>query len=381
MVFNAIDRIDHDPEVFKHKSLGLITSVSGVDRTLRSTIEILHKRYRLKALFAPEHGVRGDREAGEPADTTDTDAETGLPVYSLYRADSNRMTAEMLSQIDAVVYDIQDIGARYYTFLSTLLLAIKDCARFGKELIVLDRLNPLGGRVEGNLLKPDYQSFVGAYQLCIRHGLTVGELALMVNREKKLGCPLTVLPCEGWERKMLFSQTGNLWMMPSPNIPRFDTALLYPGTCLFEGTNVSEGRGTACPFELIGAPYIDAQALAREMNDRALPGVLFTPAYFKPAASKHAGAVCGGVHFHITNYDAIRPVRTGVELLSRIARMYPENFQILPPHREGDRPFISLLAGDSLFETPGWDEQQILADFKAESTAFLEYKKQFHLYL
>ncbi|RPF42036.1 uncharacterized protein YbbC (DUF1343 family) [Hydrogenoanaerobacterium saccharovorans] len=379
MVCNGIDRIDSFPHLFKKKALGLITSVSGVNLALQSTIEILHKSYGLTALFAPEHGVRGDRDAGETVDTY-TDAETGLLVYSLYRKDSKRLTEEMLARVDAVVYDIQDVGVRYYTFISTLLLAMEDCAKCGKELIVLDRLNPLGDRVEGNLLKTEYTSFVGAYPLCMRYGLTAGEFATMANSEKKMGCKLTVVPCASWQRQMLFPQTGNLWMMPSLGMPRFDTALLYPGTCLFEGTNVSEGRGTACPFEIIGAPYISAPALSREMNAKALPGLLFTPVYFKPTASKHADKACQGVHLHITDYAAVEPVRTGVELLSKIAQMYPKDFQILPPSKEGGRPFISLLTGDSLFEQPGWDEKQILADFETECKAFAEYKKQFHLY-
>ncbi len=236
-----------------------------------------------------------------------------------------------METLDAVVYDIQDLGTRFYTFISTLLYVMEDCAAAGRELIVLDRPAPLDGvTVEGGLLEPEYRSFVGAYPLCIRYGLTAGELACMVNAEQKLGCRLTVVPCTGWERTRLFSETGNLWMMPSMGIPHFSTALVYPGTCLFEGTNVSEGRGTACPFEMIGAPFVDGAALAGAMNREGLPGVIFTAACFTPYASKHKGEPCEGVLLHVSDAHAFRPVRTGVTLLYRIREMWPRQFRWKP---------------------------------------------------
>jgi len=379
MVLNGIDCIHKYSTLFAKKRLGLITSVSGVDCCLNSSINIIHKEFRLSALYSPEHGVRGDIEAGRIVDAY-RDPYTNVPVYSLYRKDSKHFTEEMLRDVDAVIYDIQDIGARYYTFISTLLYALEDCGRYGKELIVLDRYNPLGNKVEGNLLDGAYESFVGSYKLCIRHGLTVGEFAAMVNKERRIGCNLTVIPCENWSRDMMFPDMGNVWIMPSPGIPRFDTALLYAGTCLFEGTNVSEGRGTAAPFEMIGAPYINAPDLAALMNARRLPGVLFSPIYFNPNDSKYEGKQCGGIHAHITDYHAFEAVRTGIELLFSIKENYPEEFEFLPPFKEGGRRSIELLFGGSQITNPDYSKEDILSQCNQDSAVFTEYKKSFHIY-
>lgn len=317
MVKCGIDRIGEFGALFRGKRLGMVTSVSGVTLDLRPGYVKFHEVYPLVCLFGPEHGMYGKDGAGEDVDDVARDSATGLPVYSLYGGEEGRHIApERLETLDAVVYDIQDLGTRFYTFISTLLYVMEDCAAAGRELIVLDRPAPLDGvTVEGGLLEPEYRSFVGAYPLCIRYGLTAGELACMVNAEQKLGCRLTVVPCTGWERTRLFSETGNLWMMPSMGIPHFSTALVYPGTCLFEGTNVSEGRGTACPFEMIGAPFVDGAALAGAMNREGLPGVIFTAACFTPYASKHKGEPCEGVLLHVSDAHAFRPVRTGVTLL------------------------------------------------------------------
>lgn len=218
MVKNGIDRIKDYKNVLADKRLGLITSISGVDNHLRSTIDILAEEYQLTALFSPEHGVRGDVDAGGEVETY-TDPYTGIPVYSLYRKDSKRLTEEMLDKVDAVVYDIQDLGVRYYTFISTMYYAMQECDRYGKELVVLDRFNPLGDKVEGNLILEENQSFVGAYPLCMRYGLTVGELAKMIYAEQGYKFPLTIIPLEGWKRDSLFPETGNIWVMPSLGIP------------------------------------------------------------------------------------------------------------------------------------------------------------------
>lgn len=380
MVLQGIDCIAQHAQLFKGKRLGLITSVSGVNRKLQSSIDILHGTFGLQALFAPEHGVRGEIAAGGMVDFT-TDYSTGLPVYSLYRKDAKRFTPEMLALVDAVIYDIQDLGTRYYTFISTLLYALEDCAAAGKELIVLDRANPLGGMVcEGNIQDAQHYSFVGAFPLCMRYGLTAGELARMMNSVLKIGCILHVVPCAGWRRGMLFPQTQNIWIMPSLGIPHFETALLYPGTCLFEGTNLSEGRGTSCPFEIIGAPYINGPQLVEWMQRKNLPGVAFTAAYFTPTASKHMGARCEGVHIHITDYHAFRPVRTALELLFAVAQLYEKDFAFLPPIEAGRRPFISLLFGNDALHTHSLTKEQILDGFCADERAFAAQKQQFHYY-
>ena len=376
-VLNGIDRIEHYEHLFKGRRIGLITAPSGLSLGFESTLYILHKKFGLTALFSPEHGVRGDRDAGDTVETY-ADPYTGVPVYSLYRKDSKRLTEEMLKNVDLVVYDIQDIGARFYTFIYTMLYAMEDCARYGKEFLVLDRLNPLGDRVEGNVLTSGYESFVGAYPLAMRYGLTPGEFALMANSEQNLGCTLHVIPVSGWHRNSLFPETGRLWVMPTMGIPRFETALLYPGMCFFEGTNLSEGRGTTAPFEIIGSPFIDGEGLAKAMNAKKLPGVVFRPVYFKPWMSKHKDTPCKGVQTHITDPKKVRPVETGLRLLHEIGRTY-EAFAFLPPFREGGRPFIDLLAGSDILrsDTP---PEVLMERFGQESLAFAERKAAFHLY-
>lgn len=378
MIRNGIDCITEYAHLFRGKRIGLITSPTGLASDFRSTIDIMHREFQLAALFSPEHGVRGNLEAGALVDTYQ-DPATGVPVYSLYRQDSKRLTPEMLDEVDMIVYDIQDVGTRYYTFIYTMLYALEDCAAAGKPFVVLDRIDPLDGvTVEGNILKDGFRSFVGNYPLAVRYGLTAGEVAVMANSEMKWNAELHVVRCEGWDRAMLFPDTGLVWIPPSLGIPRFHTALLYPGTCLFEGTNVSEGRGTAAPFEMIGAPFIDPDLLAGEMNRKRLPGVYFRPVYFKPTASKHQGEMCGGVHVHVLDERAVRPVETGVTLLFTIKELF-EPFAFLPPVREGGRPFIDLLCGDSVYREPV-DVAGLLGQFAEESRAFAERKRQYHLY-
>lgn len=374
MVYNGIDTIDKHEKLFAKKRLGLITSISGTDRYLTSSIEILHKKFGLKALFSPEHGVRGNMGAGDYVETYQ-DPYTNIPVYSLYREDSKRFTEEMLSHVDAVIFDIQDLGIRYYTFISTMIYALEDCAKYGKELIILDRLNPLGDKVEGNCMKEPFESFIGAYTICMRYGLTVGELAQMVNKEKKIGCDLTVIPIENWNRNNLFPETGNVWVMPSLGMPRFDTAVLYTGMCLFEGTNLSEGRGTTAPFEIIGADFIDSVKLVEAMTAKNLPGVLFSTAYFNPSFSKFQGKQCEGIHAHITDYRAYQSARTGLELLFTIREMYGDKFEFLPPIKEGSRSSIELLFGSDEIKTASLE--QLLGTFEKDEKQFRERKKEY----
>lgn len=379
MIRNGIDCIGQYAHLFKGKRLGLITAPTGLTNDFVSTIQILHENFNLTALFSPEHGVRGDQAAGALVETY-LDPITQVPVYSLYRKDSKRMSQEMLDEVDMVVYDIQDVGTRYYTFIYTMLYALEDCAKAGKPFVILDRINPLDGvTVEGNILKQDYQSFVGNYPLCVRYGLTAGEVATMANDQMNWHCDLHVIRAQGWERKMLFTDTGRNWVMPSLGIPRFDTALLYPGTCIFEGTNMSEGRGTTVPFEIVGAPFIDPQQLADEMNSKKLPGVVFRPVYFKPTFSKFQGESCSGVQLHILDTRSIRPLETAITLMYTIKRNY-EQFSFLPPFKEGSRPFIDLLCGDKVYREDSVDVSVLLEQFRDESREFAQMKQQYHLY-
>ncbi|WP_239615094.1 exo-beta-N-acetylmuramidase NamZ family protein [Cohnella mopanensis] len=377
---NGIDCISKYGHLFEGKRVGLITSPTGLNSDFVSTIRILQEKYHLAALFSPEHGVRGDQQAGAFVDTY-PDPITGVPVYSLYRQDSKRLSPEMLDAVDVVVYDIQDVGVRYYTFIYTMLYALEDCANAGKEFIVLDRINPLDGiTVEGNILKPGYRSFVGNYPLTVRYGLTAGEVATMANDQMGWNGKLSVVRCEGWERNMLFPDTGRIWVQPSMGLPRFEAALLYSGTCLFEGTNLSEGRGTTSPFEMIGAPFIDAQWLADEMNRKKLPGVIFRPVFFKPTFSKFQDELCRGVQIHVTDARAVCALETGVHLMFTI-KQNCEEFAFLPPVKENSRPFIDLLGGDRLYrDSEPSDVPAMLAHFRAESEAFAKLKERYHLY-
>ena len=378
MVKFGIDRVGEYRHLLEGR-VALITAPSGRTADNRSSIDRLKEVCDLRLLLAPEHGVRGDKGAGELFEDC-IDQPSGLPMMSLYRKGSKGLSSQALELFDTLVYDIQDVGCRYYTFISTLKNAMEDCARANKRLVVLDRGNPLGGRVEGTTLLPDCRSFVGCWALPQRYGLTCGEFAQMVNAEDNIGCDLYVVPCEGLTRSMTFPDWGRLWVMPSLAMPRYETALLYPGTCLFEGTNWSEGRGTADPFAIIGAPGVDADRLSDAFNGLKLAGVVSTPVYFVPSASKHKGETCGGVHLHITDEEALRPVELGYRLLDLARTLFPETFEILPPYSEGGKPFISLLAGNRGLECDSWSVEEMLQRQEQDCAAFREKTEKYRLY-
>ncbi len=378
MVLFGADRAAAFSHLFAGR-VALLTGPSGRTRDNRSTVEVLQACCDLRLLLAPEHGVRGDKGAGDLF-ADETDVESGLLVRSLYTPGSKRLSRETLAEFDTLVYDIADVGCRYYTYISSLRYCIADCAAAGKRLVVLDRPNPLGDRVEGGILREEVSSFVGCYSLPVCYGLTCGELAELINAEEGWGCDLHTVPCSGLTREMTFRDWDHYWVMPSLGIPRFETALLYPGTCLIEGTNCSEGRGTADPFAIIGAPFIRAEEFARAFHGLGCPGVVATPIYFTPTASKHQGVLCGGIHLHVTDERAVKPVELGVRLITLLHNRYPGQFQFLPPYREGGKPFISLLAGHRDFEQPQWDENAILARYEAESQAFRPRKAPYERY-
>jgi uncharacterized protein YbbC (DUF1343 family) len=332
------------PELLRGRRVGLITNMTGADSALRSDVDLLarHPGFELVALFGPEHGVRGDVQAGEQVDSS-RDPVTGLPVYSLY-GQTREPTPAMLAGVDMLVFDIQDVGARFYTYPYTLAGAMRAARRAGIPIVVLDRPEPLGGeRVEGPVLEPEFASFVGLFPIPLRHGMTLGELAGLFNDAFGIGAQLQVVPMQGWRRGEEPLRASLPWIPPSPNMPTPDTALVYPGTGLFEGTNLSEGRGTTRPFEIVGAPFVDAQVLAARMNALDLPGVRFRPAAFTPTFSKHAGVPCGGVQIHVVDRHAFLPVRTGLALLKTLHDLYPGQFRFLP----GEPPFFDKLAGNA----------------------------------
>ena len=374
----GIDRIDEFSDLFIGRA-ALITAPSGRSSGNVSSIDLLKERFDLRLLLAPEHGVRGDMPAGAVFDGGE-DRVSGLPMMSMYSRSSKRLPRAALELFDTLVYDIQDVGCRYYTFISTLKIALEDCAANGKRLIVLDRPDPLGSAVEGCALRRGNESFVGCCDIPVRYGMSCGELAMMLNDEEELGCDVHVVPCDGLTRNMSFADWGKPWVMPSLAMPRIETALLYPGTCLIEGTNCSEGRGTADPFAIIGAPFVDAEELCREFNLLGCRGVTATPVYFTPTASKHCGELCGGIHLHVTDAEALRPYTVGLRLLALLRNMYPDDFAFLPPVRSDGRPFISLLAGSRDFERPDWEPEPMLERAEADSSAFMQRCEKYRIY-
>ncbi len=322
-------------DLLKGARVGAVVHPASVLSDLRHSADALSAALgpRLKALFGPQHGARGEKQDNMIESEFYRDPDLHLPVYSLY-SETRRPTEEMLRDVDVLIYDLQDVGTRVYTFIWTMAYCLEACAGFGKRLIVLDRPNPVNGlQVEGNLLESSLRSFVGLYPIPMRHGMTVGELALFFNKEFNLGCDLTVVPMQGWRRSAWFEDSLR-WVPPSPNLPTTDSTVVYPGMVLVEGTMLSEGRGTTRPFEFIGAPYIQARDYSASLNDLGLPGVFFRAAYFQPTFQKWAGITCAGVQVHVTDRQVFQPYLTGVMAISLARGMYPQFFAWRDPPYE-----------------------------------------------
>jgi uncharacterized protein YbbC (DUF1343 family) len=376
-VLSGLDGLDAIEKQLKGKRIGLMTNQTGIDSRFRSAIDLIHTKYRLTALFAVEHGIRGNVQAGEDYETQ-PDPDTGVPVYAVY-GKTHRLTAEMLDAFDVLIFDMQDVGARFYTYLYALSFAMEECAKAGKPVVVLDRVNPLGGeRIEGPVLDERFASFVGMYALPTRYGLTIGEYAKWVRRHLKLDAlDLTVVPLQGWHRQDYLDDLNMPWAAPSPNCATFHAALCYIGTCIFEGTNLSEGRGTTLPFEYIGAPWINAPALSKRMEKRRLPGLYFRPVYFTPTFSKFAGQPCAGVQVHITDRQAAPLVEGALTLLDEICALYPDQVSFLP---SGDGFFIDKLLGTDAYRTGAYDAHALMDAHAPARAAFAEERKPFLLY-
>lgn len=370
----GIDCLEGDFGILSGKKVGLITNATGVDSAFSSTIDVLHANADLTALFAPEHGIRGAVDAGGTVGS-ETDAKTGLPVYSLY-GETKKPTADMLSGLDVLVYDIQDVGARFYTYISTMRYAMQAAKENGKSFVVLDRPNPLSGDVvQGAVLEAGFESFVGITHVPQRYGLTCGELAQFMNAEDAIGCDLTVVKMTGWNRSMYYEDTGlTCWVLPSPNMPTVDTAEVYPGMCAFEGTNLSEGRGTTKPFELIGAPWVDGQALADKMNASGLAGAHFRATSFTPSASKFQGESCGGIQTHVTDRSQYSSVLAGMTLLYTIREMYPDNFSFIESNT------IDIIAGSDYIKNSTYTLDELKTKYENSSKDFKESTSKYRLY-
>lgn len=362
--------------------VGLITNHSGVDRTLTATADRLHAypHSQLVALFGPEHGIRGAAQDGEKVGTF-RDPQTGVAAHSLY-GDTRQPDSQMLDGIDLMLFDIQDVGVRFYTYLYTMSMSMEACAKRDIPFAVLDRPNPIGGHIfGGNILDSNFASFVGRYPIPIRYGLTIGELAQLFNSAFDIGVELHVVEMQSWQRDQYWDDTGLPWVPPSPNMPTLDTAIVYPGTCFFEGTNISEGRGTTRPFEQFGAPFVDGHHLADQLNEMQLPGAIFRPVYFQPSAGKHAGSVCQGVQLHVTQRSVFDPLRTGFAALIAVRKQSERDFAWRIP-AGGIHNFDRLAGSSDLRHTidSGCDVDELLGAWQADLVEFETLRQRHVLY-
>lgn len=374
-VRNGIDVLEHDGFAsLSGRQVALITNHTGVNAAGVSTVRLLHEaeNVQLVTLFSPEHGFAGKLDQSAIGDTRDE--ATGLKVFSLYGA-SRTPSAESLQGIDTLVFDIQDIGTRFYTYISTMGAAMRAASDHGIEFVVLDRVNPIGGVIaDGPVLDRGSESFVGFHPIAVRHGMTTGELAMMFRDELELELDLKVIRLQGWKRATMFDQTGLLWVNPSPNMRSLTQAFLYPGIGLLETTNVSVGRGTDTPFEVIGAPWIDARELAKALNASGLSGVRFVPIRFTPDASKFSGEVCGGVNIIVTHRQHFDSIKTGLMIAVTLRRLYSDDWETKSLNRllSSKKTFDGILSGDSV--------EALQTAYDDELKAFRERRKKYVLY-
>ena len=372
------------PEMFADFRLGLLCNSASIDGRLRHCRDLIEHHFpnALAALFSPQHGFFAQKQDNMIESKDTIDASLNIPVYSLY-SKTRKPTAEMFGEIDVLLIDLQDAGTRVYTFIYTMSYCMEAAREYGKKIVILDRPNPVNGvTVEGNCLSPDCSSFVGRYPIPMRHGLTIGELALLFNSHFGIGCDLEVIPMLNWRRDMYFRDTGLWWVPPSPNLPTPESASVYPGQVLLEGTNISEGRGTTQPFELCGAPFIDTDTLLQELNDTGLPGLCLRPTTFEPTSNKWAGQTCHGFQMHVTDLNCYQPYDTALKILQSIIRLNSNAFEWKPPPYEYEfhRLPIDLIIGDKVIRerietmdplsdiTASWQES--LEQFKKTSRAF-----------
>jgi len=380
-VQTGLDNIADHAELFAGKRVGVVANHTSRDSQGRHVVDVLRAmtNVHVVALFSPEHGLRGLAEAGKEI-ASGVDPASGLPIYSLY-GQTKKPTPEMLVDVDVLVFDIQDVGARFYTYLYTMSLAMEAAAECGKRFVVLDRPNPITGvQVEGPILEPAFASFVGLYPIPVRYGLTIGELARTINGEgwlaNGISADLTVVPMTGWRRRMWFDETGLPFIKPSPNMPDVETAALYPGLCLLEGTNLSEGRGTPRPFRQFGASWVDADALADRLNALDLPGLRCRPTSFTPSSSKYQNQLCHGVELLVTDRTRFEPFRTGVAVVNELSRAYPDQFEWNPAH-------FDRLCGTAVIREAILARKSLAAfmvAWRADATTFQQTTRKYLLY-
>jgi len=384
----GIDRLlGPDRRLVEGRRVGIVCNPASIDTRFRHTADRLVEdpAVTVSAIFGPQHGFRSDLQDNMIETPHTRDARRRVPIFSLY-SETREPTADMLREVDVLVIDLQDVGTRVYTYIYTMANCLRAAARHGVHVVVCDRPNPVGGEeVEGNLLQPACTSFVGQFPIPLRHGMTIGEIARLFNDAYGIGASLDVVPIDGWRRTMYHDETDVPWVIPSPNLPTLDSAIVYPGAVLFEGTRLSEGRGTTRPFELIGAPWIDGERLADAMNERGLPGVHFRPAFFEPTFQKHAKQTCGGCQIHVTERRAFRPVRTAVELMAGFRQQDPPRFAWRePPYEyEHDKEPIDILYGSDRLRATldgGGDVNALVASWKPEEESFRRMREKYLLY-
>ena len=376
-----------DRTLLAGKRLGLLSNQASTDSRLRHGRLLLQEKFggQLTCLFSPQHGFFSEKQDNMVESCHQIDNRTGLPIFSLY-GESRHPSAEMFEKLDILLIDIVDVGTRVYTFLYTMAYCLEAAARYGKKVIVLDRPNPVGGlEVEGNILRPECNSFVGLYPLPMRHGLTFGELALYINSEFAIGAELEIVPMQGWQRRMLFRDTGFPWVFPSPNMPTPDTAMVYPGQVLWEGTNISEGRGTTLPFELVGAPFWQCEDILERLAATPMPGCSFRSLVFEPTSGKWAQTACAGFQLHVTDAAVFKPYRTSLALLQAVIQLYPEEFRYKePPYEyEHERLPMDLILGDATVRNmieDGAPIVQIEEGWQQELSEFNQLRRTYFLY-
>jgi len=367
--------------------VGLICNQASVDHSLRHAADLLHEHpeIQLQALFGPQHGIRGDVQDNMIETAHTMDLQTGLPIHSLY-SETREPTEAMLKDLDVLIFDMQDVGCRIYTFAYTMANCMVAARKFGKKVIVCDRPNPITGEhLAGNVLEPEQASFVGQFAIPTRHAMTLGELAKLFNEHFGLGADLDIIKMDGWERDYWHDQTDAPWVMPSPNIPTLDSATVFPGTVHFEGTQLSEGRGTTRPFELVGAPYVDPEEYARRLNERELAGVYFRSCIFRPTFQKHAGISCGGVQIHVLDRERFEPVITGITMVKIAYDLYPDEFRWKEPPYEYvyDRNPFDVIAGTSKIREAmevGSSVEMLEESWKEELDTFRQVRENYLLY-
>ena len=374
-------------ESCKGQSLGLLSNQASIDFNMKNTKDVISALLpgHLKVLFGPQHGFRGEDQDNMVETKDYVDQKLGIPVVSLY-GDKTSKLSSIIDDIDLFIIDLQDIGTRVYTFISTMLLCLKEVSKAGKRVLILDRPNPLGGTiVEGNLLQPEFCSLVGPFAMPMRHGMTIGELAHLFSGVFNIDCDITVIPLKGWCRHMLWKDTGLTWVMPSPNMPLFETALVYPGQVIWEGTNVSEGRGTCRPFEIFGAPFINPSKIKKRLASKDIKGCYLQEYFFRPTFNKWESKLCGGFMIHVVSPETYRPFRTSLALLSIILETYTDKVSWKqPPYEyELNKLPIDLILGNSSIRLgleAGKKVEQLLKSCSKEVAGFLELRMPYLLY-